>query len=291
MIPAILLLLLLLPGVCRGAALPAELAFADSLAAEGEHYRAITEYKRFIFLQPDSPLLPRARLSIAASLLKGQRWTQADSSLEELFRLYPASAAAENGRLLYADSAYERGEYGLARQRYQLLLSRDSAPARINYANLRIGWTLLEEDSPEQALAHFRLLPAAEQAQLSTDIEQYQKLKLKSPLVAGTLSAVLPGLGQIYTGRLRQAALAFLLNGAFILGAVEAFRDDNYAVGGILLLFEVGWYGGNVYNAANNAEKYNARVKNRFKREMRSRLNLQLGMLPRTPMVSLNYRF
>lgn len=287
----LLFLLLFLPATLGATDLPTQLQFADSLAADNDHYRAITEYKRFLFLHPDSPLVPQARLSIATSLIAGKRWKNADRSLEDLLSLHPQSPEAIKGRHIYADSAYERGEFGLARQRYRALAKRQTDAETLNYTNFRIGWSFLEQDKPQKARTSFSLLPQQQKDRLLEDLQTYQALPQKSPLIAGGLSTILPGAGQIYTGRLRQAALSFLLNGAFILGAIEAFNEENYAVGGILLFFEIGWYGGNIYNAVNNAHKHNDRAKHNYKQQMRSRLNLQFGMLKKTPLVSLNYHF
>ena len=287
----LLFLLLLLPATINATDLPAQLQFADSLAADSDHYRAITEYKRFLFLQPDSPLAPQVRLSIATSLIAGKRWKQADTSLEDLLNRHPQSLAATKGRRIYADSAYERGEFGLARERYRALAKKQTDPETLNYSNFQIGWTFLEEDNPQKARTSFSLLPQQQKKLLLEDLDAYQILPQKSPLLAGSLSAALPGAGQVYTGRLRQAALSFLLNGAFILGAIEAFNNENYAVSGILFFFEIGWYGGNIFNAVNNAHKYNERTKHTYKQQMRSRLNLQLGMLKKSPMITLNYNF
>ncbi len=286
-----LLFLLLLPTTLRATDLPAQIQFADSLAADNDHYRAITEYKRFLFLEPDSPLAPQVRLSISTSLLSGKRWEQADASLENLLLLHPQSPEAAKGQLIYANSAYERGDFSLARDRYRSLAKTQPDADTLNYTNFRIGWTFLEQDNPQKARTHFSLLPQHQKDQLLNDLESYQSLHQKSPFIAGSLSAILPGTGQIYTGRLRQAALSFLLNGAFIYGAIEAFNNENYAVGGILLFFEIGWYGGNIYNAVNNAHKFNVRIKHKHKEQMRSRLNLQIGMLKNTPLVTLNYHF
>lgn len=286
-----LTILLLMP-LSAFASDPTEsLQFAESLALEGDHYRAITEYKRFIFHNPESPQLPKARLAIAFSLLSGKRWAEADSSLETLFALHPQSAEALEGRRVYADSAYERGDFNLARERFRILQKYLANEQTINYCNFRIGWTFLEQDNPKQASYSFNLLPQGQRDQLKADLEGYLELEQKSPQLAGTLSALLPGAGQLYTGRPRQAAVSFLLNGAFILGAIEAFNNDNYAVGGILLFFETGWYGGNIYNAVNNAHKYNRRVKHDYLQQMRSHTNLQLGMLKNTPMVGINILF
>ena len=286
-----LILLLLLPLMSMAADLPNDLRFADSLAAEGDYYRAITEYKRFIFLQPASPLVPRARLSIARSLLSGKRWAEADASLETLLNLNPRSSEAATGRRLYADSAYDRGEFGLARERYLRLLDANPDPALFNYARFRIGWTYLEQDRPQKARENFTLLPNEQQRIILADLDRYEELPYKSPRLAGGLSALLPGAGQVYTGRMKQAALTFLLNGAFILGTIEAINNENYAVGGILAFFEVGWYGGNIYNAVNNAHKYNRRIRHDFRQRMRSHLNLRVGLLHQAPALSLQYRF
>ncbi len=283
--------LLICPTLAGATERPAQLQFADSLQAEGDYYRAITEYKRFIFEQPDSSLVPDARLAIASSLIAGKRWQQADHSLEQLFLLHPQSPEAAKGRLLYAGSAYERGNFGLARQRYRTLQQQATDPETINYTNFRIGWTFLEQDRPQKAGKTFSLLPSPQKMTLLKDVANYQALPQKSPLVAGSLSAVLPGAGQLYTGRTRQALLSFTLNSLFILASLEAFDNENYAVGGILLFFEAGWYGGNIYNAVNNTHKYNQRQKHQFREKIRSQLNLRLGMRTQTPWISLSYQF
>lgn len=286
-----LALLLFLPVTAFAAPQPVLLGFADTLAREGDHYRAITEYKRFIYSQPNSELVPRARLSIARSLLAGKRWQEADEALETLLLLNPESTEAASGRLLYADSAYDRGDFALARERFRTLLQSTQEPETIDYANFRIGWSFLEQNRTEQARVSFSELPPREQEQLLAGLEQFESLPQKSPRLAGVLSALLPGAGQAYTGRYRQAAAAFLLNGAFILGALEAFDNDNNAVGGILLFFELGWYGGNIYNATNNAYKYNQRVRHEFKKTLRERVRLQAGLLDQTPILGFRYSF
>jgi len=287
----LLSLLLLLPATINAAELPTLLQFADSLAANNDHYRAITEYKRFLFMHPESPLVPQTKLAIATSLVAGKRWKQADSSLEDLIVSHPRSPEASKARLIYADTAFERGEFGLARERYRTLAKIHTDQETLDYTNFRIGWTFLEQDKPQKAETHFNLLSLQHKEQLLGDLEAYQALPQKSPRVAGSLSAILPGAGQVYTGRYRQAALSFLLNGAFILGSIEAFNDNNYATGSILLFFELGWYGGNIYNAVNNAHKFNQRTKHNYRQGMRSRLNLQVGILKHNPLITLNYKF
>ncbi len=95
-------------------------------------------------------------------------------------------------------------------------------------------------------------------------------LPKKSPAVAGSLAAILPGAGHLYTERPRDALVAFLLNGAFIVAAVELFRHDNYWAGGIVTFFEVGWYAGNIYSAVSSAHKYNKKVQDDYLEQLRN---------------------
>lgn len=215
---ALLLLLLLLPQAVLAAG-GEQLSFADSLAAEGDHYRAITEYKRFLHQHPQDGLAPKARLAIARSLLAGQRWDQADRALELVMELHPATQEATAAGRAYADSAFERGDYGLARSRYRRLLEQGNDAEQRQRARYRIGWTFLEEGQLSEAKGAFGKLEPDLAAELLPALDRYQELPQKSPRLAGALSALLPGAGQLYTGRVKQAGLALALNATFLYGA------------------------------------------------------------------------
>ena len=286
----ILLLLLLLVFAPAAHADPDLLSFADSLAAEEDHYRAITEYKRFLHYYPADSRAAYAQLAIAQSLLEGQRWEQADLAMEKVWSRYPDSLEAVEARKLYAEAAYERGDYEAAQLRYQEL--KNISPDETNeISEYKIGLSQLQQNKPEEARASFAKLPTPLDRQLMLSLDKYQQLTRKSPRLAGTLSAILPGAGQFYTERPRQAGVAFALNAAFIYGAVEAWNNENYAVAGILSLFEIGWYGGNIYNAMNNAHKFNHRQEQRFLERLQQRFGLSLGWQQGNPQLQALFRF
>ena len=269
-IPFYLLLLLLLPLAARADSL----SFADSLAEEQDLYRAITEYKRFLHESPDDLRAPYARLAIARSLLAGERWTEADLALERVWTDAPQSGEALTARKLYAEAAFRRGDYELAEERYRQLKAFHQEPD-IDY---RIGLSALYQNRVGEARDNFAQLPDPLGEPLLLSLEDFQRLERKSPALAGTLSALLPGAGQLYTERPRQAGIAFALNAAFIYGAVEAWDNEDYAVAGILSLFELGWYGGNIYNAMNNAHKFNRRREQLFLDRFRQRFGFHFGL-------------
>ncbi len=57
--------------------------------------------------------------------------------------------------------------------------------------------------------------------------EDLLKIKRKSPLAAGLLSAVVPGSGKVYAGQLGQGVAIFLQNTIFALQAYEGYRKDG----------------------------------------------------------------
>lgn len=116
------------------------------------------------------------------------------------------------------------------------------------------------------------LFPAARN--FSSGLEHIDNLPVKSPAIAGSLAAVVPGAGHLYTGRKKGALVAFLLNGAFIWAAVELFDDEKYVAGGIVTFFELGWYSGNIYSAVSSTHKYNRRVKEEFLQNLKNRSSL-----------------
>lgn len=266
------------------------LSFADSLAAEEDHYRAITEYKRFLHYYPQDARAAYAQLEIGKNLLAGKRWDPADRALEKVWEQYPGSTEALLAKRLHADAAYERGDYTGAEKRYRELKDEQGAnklPA-LDYA---LSLCALQQNQTKTARDNFARLEPALSQQLSLSLDQYEQLPQKSPRLAGTLSAILPGAGQLYTERPRQASIAFALNAAFIYGAIEAWNNENYAVTGILSLFELGWYGGNIYNAVNNAHKYNRRQKQQFLENLQQRLSLSLGWQQSRPELRAQFNF
>lgn len=251
------------------------LSFAESLAAEGDYYRAITEYKRFLHYHPGDPRSAHVRLAIAESLLAGKRWPRADTALERVWTLHPDSPEARRARELYAAAAYQRGDYLTARNRYLQLADSPAASPSAPLAGA--GLSALRRDDPAAALSDFSRVPPPLGEELRLELADYQALPRKSAPLAGTLSALLPGAGQLYSGRPRQAGIAFALNAAFVYGAVEAWENDNRTVAALLTLVELGWYGGNIYNAMNNAHQFNKRTQDQFLDRLEERIHVAPG--------------
>jgi TolA-binding protein/TM2 domain-containing membrane protein YozV len=244
-------------------------AFAENLFGQGDYYRAITEYERVIFFYPDHPLAKTARFQIALCYLKGDRLDQALDRFRALNQELPQVEVGRKAYLMLGEAYYQKREYSRAADIFATYIETYPGDERIDAARIKIGWSYLRQGQWRQAADEFQKLPPdsplhAQAKGLAEGSEKYPGITIKSPALAGGLSAVIPGAGQLYINRPGDALVSFLLNGAFIWATVEAFQHDNNVTGGILLFFESGWYLGNIYNAVSGTHKYNRRSEKQF---------------------------
>lgn len=83
-------------------------------------------------------------------------------------------------------------------------------------------------------------------------LRAHDALPRKSPWLAAGLSAVVPGLGRVYTGRWQDGLVSFLLVGIPSALAAQGFHEDGEASvrGWILASTAALFYAGNVYGSA-----------------------------------------
>jgi hypothetical protein len=85
--------------------------------------------------------------------------------------------------------------------------------------------------------------------------------------------------------------VAFVLNGAFIWGAVELFHHDNYVAGSVFAFFELGWYSGNIYSAVSSVHKYNRNKESDFIQKLKDNFSLALYRDGDVPTIIISHRF
>ncbi len=260
-----------------------QLKLGDAFISEGEYYRAVTEYKKFIILFPESPRVDYALYNIGMAYFRGEEYKDAAKTLASIGERYvksdfaPAAGfyegvsyvrlnmpemaekAFDRVAELYPDSSYapkaltgksllllEGGDVAACRNGLQHILA--SYPDDAREANVREAINLLEKND---------------------------ELPQKSPFLAGFMSAIIPGSGHIYAGHYGDGVTSFLLNGLFIAGTVVAAKQENYAVAGAVGVVGLPFYVGNIYGAANAATKWNLGVRKDLQGKLAVILNYQ----------------
>ena len=107
--------------------LPPTFAFAEKLFEEGEYFRAVTEYQRFLFLFPDHSLSKEALMKIGLSYFYGRRWDQAFLFLRRVFEEYPEDERSLEALLFLGESRMQMGEYEGAIELYRGIAERYGA--------------------------------------------------------------------------------------------------------------------------------------------------------------------
>lgn len=242
-------------------------AFADHLLDLGDAFNALTWYRRALFERPDRPDAGALRARMALAYERGDRYDDAEASWLAVADDFPEL----RGVALYRAAALqlEADRPSVARMHLQDL--RISAPGWAERADLVEGMSWLAEGRLEEggrALTAFSTrYPTsswAPAARTAADLAR-QPVRRRSPVLAGAMSLVLPGSGQVYAGNPGDGLMAFAAAG--LLGAWSATllaygveQDRGWATvsGGVLGGAAAFVWVGNVVGASRGARRTNA---------------------------------
>jgi tetratricopeptide (TPR) repeat protein len=257
--------------------------FAEQYYQRGEYYRAIGEYERFIYLFPHAHKAEVAKYRIGLSYLKGEQYERAIQAFYALIEEYRDTEYAFKSYLEIGKAYVRINRYAMALTALNNLVTIVPDQALRDEAHYLRAWVYLEMGLWNKAVESFeKVSPQSREEykveKILVELKGEVPIKEKNPTLAGLL-AVVPGAGHLYCGRKRDALISFLLNGAMIYAAFEAFDNDLVAIGAIITLFELGFYGGNIYSAVSSAHKYNRDAKDRFLDELKgkTRVDISLG--------------
>jgi putative component of membrane protein insertase Oxa1/YidC/SpoIIIJ protein YidD len=217
-----------------------QLAFADQLFGEHEWERARVEYERLLFHHASSPHANRCHRQMALCFA---RLGRAGDALAEVGRL-PAGRETDDVRALVLR---DLGRPGSA------LAAVDTSDPE---GRLLAGFLALEAVDVDAARRHFQELEAPLREPLLARVTEFEELPTKSRWLAGSMSAVLPGSGQLYAGRPEDGLVAFLTNGVLIGATALAWHRDERVTAGALGVVALGFYLGNVYGGVNAVAKH-----------------------------------
>lgn len=266
-------------------------AFGEHLFSEGEYYRAITEYMRLLFFYPDHNLAQRAQIRIGAAYQMGEQWDDAITHFQRVADRGTDELLNACGAFELAVTCYLQGKYALAANEFDFFLEDYAESPLADRARYLRGWAYLDAGRYEKAIEAFREVepgsPYGVKAKLlAGEIAKIPNLPKKSPTLAGIISGVIPGGGQVYVGRILDAGLTLLVNAVLIAAAVESFGAGIPIVGGIVAFIESGFYIGNIFGAITGANKRNLDARNEFVANLHTRAKFRLEAATESAMLS-----
>jgi TolA-binding protein len=258
-----------------------QLKVADAFFDETEYYRAITEYKKFLILFPESDRAAYAVLKTGKAYYHGEEYDAAARSLAHLREKYPDSGYAPEAQYFEGLGYWKAKQYSKAKTTLEALAASYPDSRYAPLALVANAMLALDQDNAgagrqgvERLVAAYPQDPGSLRAKEAlTLLDQYDSLPRKSETLAGIMSAVLPGSGYIYAEHYGDGITAFLINALAIAGTVTAVYQENYAVAGIVGGVGLPFYLGNIYGSANAAKKWNLAVRN----ELRNKISVTLN--------------
>jgi len=249
-----------------------EYFFGLSFASDFDLYRAITEFKKALFLSPPEERSLEIQYAVLLAYFLGKKYTEVvhlaqTTNLGKVSSFFPAF---HDLVLMLHESYWQLDQKEHAEQLLSLL---DETEAE------KLHFLSAVQEADFRTLVAF----AEDRPYLQHMMTGYEKAA-KSLHVAGLLNAVLPGAGYWYVGQKQTATTALLVNGLFVGAATYFFADGNIPAGIITLSLESGWYFGGIYGARLAAQTYNEKIYRHYAEQIGQREQYY-------PLMMLKYTF
>lgn len=234
--------------------------YAERLSLRGEYRLAAQEYDRLLSYLPETSANGRVVETMLSLAERSEDFAFAIKLSHQLETENGSSETSCLGRYYRGRALYRIRQFGGALDALELpspcpgsLKQEGRFYAALGLMRLR-RWgeakTALESLAPE--FSH----PDKRRGALSL-AEKSEDLRFRSPALSGTISAIFPGGGYLYSGSPKSAVAAFLTVGLLAWGAASSFRAGNDGTGVVLATVATGWHFGGVYGSARAARRYN----------------------------------
>jgi hypothetical protein len=239
---------------------PPSLSFADYLYSSGEYSQAAGEYLRVRFASGTPGLSGYAGLMAGESYLRAGDLAQARRAFGDLS----------------APTVRDFKHYGIARTYFAEAKYADSrtdlvsisSPLLARQAKSLDGWTFFRQHRFAEGASRLAAI-GGDEPSLHLSSMDGSDIRRRSRFASTLLSAIVPGAGQLYSGRAGDGAYTFLTVAgtglvAWWFAADPATRDRTRVKVSIFGVITALFYAGNVYGANTAARDYNLLQERRY---------------------------
>jgi putative component of membrane protein insertase Oxa1/YidC/SpoIIIJ protein YidD/outer membrane protein assembly factor BamD (BamD/ComL family) len=252
------------------------LQLARSLLNQGKYDLAAYEYERFLLFYPAIHRPEILYLLGLCRMLKGE-WKASTEAFDLVINANGASDGLQRRALLKRAEAFaSNSNLILARQMWREYIRRYPTTSEVGQLRLLLGTSYIQEgdwisaaEEFDRISIDFRETSLADLAgELSQDTKKWNKLPERSGFVAGSLSAIIPGMGYAYCNRYSDGVYAFLINAAFGAATFVSFKNRNTTSGIFFGWLLSSFYFGNIYGSVSAAAKFNENQRSAHLRQM-----------------------
>jgi len=236
------------------------LSFADHLYSSGDYYQAAGEYLRARFTSGSPGLGGYAGLMAGESYLRAGDIAQARHAFQDLNEP-PAQDFRQYG---IARTYFAAADYAGTRS----ALASITSPVLVDRTRALTGWTYFRQHRFAEGASALGAIGTNEPSRHLNSMDG-RDIRRRSRLTSTLLSAIVPGAGQLYSGRAGDGAYSFLTIASTGLvtwwfAADPTTRDRTRVKVSIFGVITALFYAGNIYGANVAARDYNLLQEHRY---------------------------
>jgi tetratricopeptide (TPR) repeat protein len=244
--------------------------FAEYLYKSGDYRRAAGEFQRYFFSVEASELSDSLLYKIGLCYELSNETRRAENYYNKIIANYPDSDLFDAARYQIAHTYFRSGKYNESINYIEENIRKTSTRKARFKMDLLIGANYLYKRRWRMANKKFSPLIINDKEcpdnSIVSKLNQFSikgiQLPYKSKILAGSFSAVIPGMGKVYAGRISDGLYSLLVVG---LTSWQAY--DGFSKGGTKS--EKGWifgtlsavfYLGNIYGSMVSVKLYNEKI-------------------------------
>jgi len=247
--------------------------FADFLFEKGEYYRAITEYYRLLYNCEKTDQKINLLKNIGLSYYQGEDFEGCIDFLKSNRLSFLSDSLVSNEMdLLISNSYYRIGQYSnvISILNWQYLKSSEYFKDKFLFLSGISYSRLFQVEKAIDQMKHIQQKSTKKEVadRFVIYFQDLNNVSNKSPFLAGTLSAIIPGSGYLYSKHYETALTSFIINGLIIWAVHDAIKEKQYGIASAATVFGLGWYIGNIEGSAKAAVKQNEYERNKYLNEV-----------------------
>lgn len=245
--------------------------YSQYLFDSKQYKLASEELERVLFYDRDNDSV---KFQLIRAYLLGHEFEMVTKRMDSLYPdplLMPRNYALEYSKaLLSVNSIYQARKFISQSQKL-------TEPDRL-YLNLNVDLLDYKWDAAQSTFGMIKDQNISLDAGYATIFNRINTTRYKNPGLALALSAVVPGLGKVYTNNWKDGLFSLIFVGGTAFQAVRGYKNYGKQSGFFIAYTTVAatFYLGNLYGSFKSANKYNERLRKQIHSEIRSVFNYTL---------------
>jgi TM2 domain-containing membrane protein YozV len=242
--------------------------FARYLYCSGDYFRASSEFQRLIGLNQNIANEDTINFLLGKSFQKLESFEKSNEYFSKFYK-------SKSPLMGIAIREYIKNQF--LQKNYFYFYNIFSDPENYEWLDyfytLKLAVKLRELNNSEIEKDLEQIKDVSSLLFIAEYISKMRLLKKKNPVIAGVLSAVIPGSGKIYTGKYSDGVISLLLIGLFGYLAYDNFAANHNFRGWLFAGLSSFFYAGNIYGSIISANIFNHMQKVEFRNELSNGLN------------------